>query len=328
MGAAWTVYLGTLCPTVFYRDSPEFINTAFALGISHPAGFPTYNLLAKALTFLPLGSVAFRVNLFSALAAVAALALVYAAAWMGLRLFSGDGEDRQKTWAAALATGCLAFSGPFWEQSRLAEVYTLHTAFTAGILLLLLSWRVKEDVRFLYAAALTYGLSAGNHATVAFYLPAILVLFFCWSRGPHRWRDLTRCVLMFLAGLSVFLYLPVRSMAEPSFDFGNPETVEGFIYQVTDRKDEKYHFSVLRDSGVSSLAKSSSSSPSIVERSGRELFRLVNDTWEIGKSAVLDLTRHLSPLSALGILAGGILCWGRSRPLFLFFLIVAGVNVI
>jgi hypothetical protein len=41
---------------------------------------------------------------------------------------------------------------------------------------------MKEDVRFLYASAFLYGLSAGNHATVVFYLPAIVLLFFAWER--------------------------------------------------------------------------------------------------------------------------------------------------
>ena len=60
-------YLPTLASSMGYQDTSEFVDTSFALGISHPAGFPAYNLIAKAITFLPLGSIAFRVNLFSTL---------------------------------------------------------------------------------------------------------------------------------------------------------------------------------------------------------------------------------------------------------------------
>ena len=61
------LYIWGLAPTISWRDSPEFVTVVHTLGISHPAGSPTYTLLAKLLTFLPLGSIALRVNLFSAL---------------------------------------------------------------------------------------------------------------------------------------------------------------------------------------------------------------------------------------------------------------------
>jgi len=64
---ASVLYINGLCPTMYWNDSPEFVTTAHTLGISHPAGSPTYSLFAKLVTFLPIGSVALRVNAFSAL---------------------------------------------------------------------------------------------------------------------------------------------------------------------------------------------------------------------------------------------------------------------
>ena len=61
------MYVRGLCPTIYWFDSPEFVATTYTLGISHPAGSPTYSLFAKLVTFFPLGSIAFRVNAFSAL---------------------------------------------------------------------------------------------------------------------------------------------------------------------------------------------------------------------------------------------------------------------
>jgi len=63
-----------------YQDTSEFVDTSFALGISHPAGFPAYNLIAKAITFLPLGSIAFRVNLLYTLLACMTLVVIYLSA--------------------------------------------------------------------------------------------------------------------------------------------------------------------------------------------------------------------------------------------------------
>ena len=207
----WFIYSSTLSPTVFYRDTPEFINTAFTLGISHPAGFPIYNLMAKAVTFFPMGSVPFKVNLFSSLMACLALLTLYLTSVSFLRVMAGAEHEESCRWPALLPVGLLAFCFPFWSNTMLAEVYTLHTLFTILIIWALLQWREKEDVRYLYCSALIYGLSAGNHGTVAFYLPAILILFFSWCR-QDRWRHLSLCILFFLWGFSVYLYLPIRSL--------------------------------------------------------------------------------------------------------------------
>ena len=47
------------------------------------------------------------------------------------------------------------------------------------------------------------------------------------------------CVL----GFSIYLYLPVRSMQNPYYDWGNPETPENFINHILDKKDKGIRFS-------------------------------------------------------------------------------------
>ena len=147
---AWFVYLSTVSPTVFYRDTPEFINTAFSLGISHPAGFPIYNLMAKAVTFFPMGAIPFKINLFSSLMACLSLGILYMASVTFLRVLAGPEPPDSHSWSALLPVGLLAFCFPLWSNTMLAEVYTLHTLFTVLIILSLLKWREKEDIRYLY----------------------------------------------------------------------------------------------------------------------------------------------------------------------------------
>src|SRR6185295_11175830 len=74
---ASALYIWGLAPTIYWRDSPEFVTAVHLLGISHPAGSPTYSLFAKPLTFLPLGSIALRVNLFSALCGALTISLLF-----------------------------------------------------------------------------------------------------------------------------------------------------------------------------------------------------------------------------------------------------------
>ena len=64
--ATLILYLSSICPNMYWRDAAEFQAVAFQLGIAHPAGSPLYALVAKVFTFLPFGSIAFKVNLVSA----------------------------------------------------------------------------------------------------------------------------------------------------------------------------------------------------------------------------------------------------------------------
>ena len=76
---SFLVYLGTLAPSVatIFDDSLEFQLVCYQPGIAHPTGYPLYTLLGKLFTFLPLGNVAYRINLMSAFFASLTIALLY-----------------------------------------------------------------------------------------------------------------------------------------------------------------------------------------------------------------------------------------------------------
>src|SRR5687767_5453946 len=70
---ALALYVFTLCPTVWVGDSGELIAAAWTNGVPHPTGYPLWLILAKGFaTIVPFGSVAWRMNLFSALCAAGA----------------------------------------------------------------------------------------------------------------------------------------------------------------------------------------------------------------------------------------------------------------
>jgi len=73
---AFAVYLRTLAPTVGLIDSGELTAAAWTLGNAHAPGFPFYLLVTRAVMLLPIGSIAVRANVSSALFAALAAALV------------------------------------------------------------------------------------------------------------------------------------------------------------------------------------------------------------------------------------------------------------
>ncbi|MFB0545727.1 MAG: DUF2723 domain-containing protein, partial [Anaerolineae bacterium] len=115
-GLSLVLYLRTLAPSVaaIFDDSLEFQLVCYELGIAHPTGYPLYTLLGKLFTLIPLGDVAYRVNLMSAFFAALTVALLY--------LVARKIASRPPAVLAALS---LAFSPVFWSQAIIAEVYTL-----------------------------------------------------------------------------------------------------------------------------------------------------------------------------------------------------------
>ena len=63
-----------VAPDAVWLDAGELTASLFSAGVSHPTGFPLYHPPGKLATFLPMGGVAFRANLLSALLGAATLA--------------------------------------------------------------------------------------------------------------------------------------------------------------------------------------------------------------------------------------------------------------
>ena len=103
------LYIGTLCPTVYWGDSAEYIITSFTLRNAHSTGYPLYSLLGKAASLVPLGTIAFRVNLLSALLGAGTLSLSFR---LLVRLGGG--------WVLPLvAAVSLGLSRTFWSLSTI-----------------------------------------------------------------------------------------------------------------------------------------------------------------------------------------------------------------
>src|SRR5512140_2845136 len=73
---AFVVYLRTLLPGIAFGDWGEMQTVPHVLGVAHPTGYPTYILIAWLAELVPIGSVAFRANLLSAIFVSGTLATV------------------------------------------------------------------------------------------------------------------------------------------------------------------------------------------------------------------------------------------------------------
>ena len=230
--AALALYALTVAPGLTLAhggtDGAELAVAVHTRGVPHPSGYPTYVLLAQVFRALPWGDLAGRLNLFSTLAAaLAAGTLALAAAGL-----SPGEEGHLPAVVAALTAGLsLAVSGLFWSQALITEVYALHTLFITVVLWLLLRWRQRRGSGLLLAG-LALGLGLGNHLSLLFMLPG-MILFLWLSRRRLRGRDIGLAGGLFLAGLTVYLYLPLRAAADPWLNWGDPRDWTNFWTHVS-----------------------------------------------------------------------------------------------
>ena len=129
----------TMTPGVPPTDSGELALAAWTGGVAHAPGFPLYTALGWLWSHvLPVGQVAWRLNLLSALCAALAAGLTYV---LILRTWRGPG-DRQASPLLAAAVGTLAWGlgRTVWGWATIAEVYALNLMLTAAILWLVVRW--------------------------------------------------------------------------------------------------------------------------------------------------------------------------------------------
>ncbi len=209
LGLALVIFYGICAsPTVTLEDSGEFILMANFLGIAHPPGYPTYTLLGKLFTLLPFGSIAFRLHIFSAVAAALCCSMIYLSA----RIL---GSERIAAVGAALL---LAFSITFWNLAQVAEVYALNSALYFCCLFLALKMRNEFSSRGFYLLVFLLGLSLTNHYPLII-INGLTLLVILYPARENIFKHLKLGVAFFMAGLLPILYLWLRSLSAPLFTF-------------------------------------------------------------------------------------------------------------
>lgn len=220
-GLLFVLYAVGACPTIYVGDSGELVTAAYTLGVPHPTGYPLYVLLGKLWTLLvPIGSIAYRMSLFSAACAALACGLVY-------RCCRHQHLDRIAALTAALL---LAFAPSFWGEANVQRVYALNAVFVVLATGAALAWRRDANEHHLVWAFFWCALGATNHTFMGIY--AVVLALYAVATAPARLLrggTLLRIAAVTILGLLPYAYLPIRSRMNPRLDWGNPETLQGFL---------------------------------------------------------------------------------------------------
>lgn len=235
------IYTLTLDPSVVFFDAGELITSSFILSSGHPPGYPLYVTLGKFATFLPFGSVAYKLNMMAAFFSSLSTLMVFLITSKLLEEMQTEGWTKAyKDLIPFLTALTFAFSYDFWNQAIIAEVYPMNAFITGLIIYLLLLWRDtvrdkgsgvmgKDDPRLLYLVSFLFGLGLGNHHTLLVIIPVLFLVV-----AVTNWRLLIDAkawgtsLAFFVLGLSIYIFLPLRAIHDLELNWGDPDAISKF----------------------------------------------------------------------------------------------------
>ncbi|HRS01610.1 MAG TPA: DUF2723 domain-containing protein [Bacteroidota bacterium] len=243
------VYIFTANPDVTYTDNGELAAACTVLGIAHPTGYPLFTLLGHLWSLIPFSfSKIYSLNLFAAiLTALSSVALFYTsilvlsnAKFRNKQIIEGSQKRKRHieisyqsldltllnqiiiSLAISLTYG---FAQTIWEQANSLEVYSLQLLLMNLVIFFTLKAYFSVSKIYYIVTAFLLGLSLSNHMTGILLLPAILWLYFLDEKRKFRitadkLKFFLFLLIPLLIGLSLYIYLPVRSAMLPPVNWG------------------------------------------------------------------------------------------------------------
>jgi len=207
---------------VGWEDSGELTTASYLLSISHPTGFPLYIQAVRMMLYFPVGTLAYRANLFSALAGAGAVLLLYV-------LVS---QVTQKRTLAGLAVLIFAMTPHFLLQAAIAEIYTFQVlGLSLIIYFLLVQARAMSggDSGLRYFLLIFFlGAFFSGIQPIFFLIVAALMFSAFWKLADKRLEKIPVSysqllligLVLLILGLSINLYLPIRGKTALIYHWG------------------------------------------------------------------------------------------------------------
>src|SRR5260221_6948050 len=205
----FAVYVRTMYPgLVPFGDSPKFQFVGRIWGTPHNPGYPLYIVVSHICGLLPIGTVAYRISLMSAVCGAIAAGLMVPV----VSRLTG------RAWAGIAAGFGLGFGRVFWSQASVAEVYALATALLLATMYMAIRWTDSRRTRDLLAAVLLASIAVGNHLTIVMVAPGLVVLVLAtdWRRAL-RPRPVGLMAATIAAGLSQYLLIIYLTSRHPPY---------------------------------------------------------------------------------------------------------------
>jgi len=268
---SYIIYNFTAAPGLMFTDSGELAAVCTTLGIAHPTGYPLFTIVGyiySLINFTGISNIA-HLNHFAALMTSLSVMFFYLIIETILKNIATIPERKQKKnkkdkskriieqvpenlriIISAVSALIYAFALTIWQQAIMFEVYSLQLLmFNIVILSMLRTWYSDDNQKKdMYITAFFIGLAFANHMTTMLLIPAVLFLFFYkrnegFDFSGERVKLLFLLLLPFAVGLSLYLYLPLRSATMPEFNWGwVSRNFDKFWYHVSGKQYRVWMF--------------------------------------------------------------------------------------
>lgn len=233
------LYVSTVAPSLTWAhagtDGGDLITAAITNGVPHPPGYPTYVTIGQVIAPVPIGDVAYRFNLFSAVcmalaAGLTALSILRLITYTrALPRFSREG-------VAIVASLFFATAPMVWGQATIAEVHALNACLVALIVYLItpiVFRRESISVGRLTLTAWLWGVAFGNSITVAALTPLMIVAWWRSGQVGNLSYKFILPIIAFLVGLSIYALIPLRAIHQPPVNWGDATSFDRFLALIT-----------------------------------------------------------------------------------------------
>ena len=216
------IYILTLEPKLVGGDTGWYANQIPEMSLMVPTGYPTFSMFLKLFTYLPIGDLAYRLNLFSAI--FGALTILF--------LFLSINKLVKNEFISFISSMIFAFIVPFWEVANRLEFDTLNCFFIILLIFSAILYSENKTRKYLYFFFFCLGLSLTNHPLAFFLVPAILLYVIIVNPGIFKSiKAIFISILFFILPLLSYFYLLIRSLQ----GYGEVNSFLRLFYYVTGR---------------------------------------------------------------------------------------------
>lgn len=239
-GVVMAIYILTLAPAVGLIDSGELALVSSHLGVAHPTGYPLYTLLGRIFVALSGLDAVIATNFMSAFFGAFAAAMLFL-------LLTEIYNDMWRTRGGAWAMGALLISIAFgfletvWSISTVTEVYSLELVLVITMLWVLMLYLKNGERRYFFILSYLTALAFSNHMMTVLFIPSMAILITGkWWREKRVHSEFSFwffALILFTAGLSLYIYLPVRARdlanSFPLINWDNPQSSDAFFRHIS-----------------------------------------------------------------------------------------------
>ncbi len=221
----FVVYILTLEEKLVGGDTSSYAFQLPQMMILPPTGYPVFSIIGKLFSIIPIGELAYRLNMISAV--FGSLTILF--------LFLAINNITKNIFASFTAGLCFAFSFPYWHVSNRLEFDTLNSFIIAVVLFAISRYNDNPTVKNLYFSSFALGLMLTNHPIAFFIMPAFLILLILIKPAIfRRAKTLINCIVLFTVPVLSYSYVYIRSVQ----GFGPADTFIRLIYYITGRNTE------------------------------------------------------------------------------------------